>query len=855
MNIVKRAVKIFGMAAMVMLISAVSVLAETTSDIEKPLRLYNEGFEVPAIKGTYQQVAASTVPYWRTTAITSNTSYNQIELFVKNTNTYISGTTLIPRAGLQAAELNPEEPSTMYQYVYGAPGSVYEWGISHRARSNKRTDTTTGKTYRDIMAVFIGPKQPYNPTKTGGAATGTDQFTKTVDWLKSNGHLDTSGLIDGDCKAFEVFTTKFDSNGGFEPPVNYTDPISLTQTEEHTEKWHVWIITSSKESWYDYGVTAAEDCDLYKDGQTEYAAKTVTNPSYPDDTIQIKYKQPDYNYQYTVPASDNSGEAVTMYALCAYETASDHSTKDMTIGNFIDDVKLSLKVPVRVTSTEGGSTAVEIPGNTGTVTNTQQFSGTTDAGEKIKLTITPGERGDGEAGNYKLLGVFVNNKWTPVTDERFKEIADGTYTYEQDAEDGENYIHIVFAKNPYIIHSPNGGTYKGTTADTADKIEGAETSKTYTFSEAPKAGNQALFAHWIIAGVTNTDGTPVTVGADHTVEAVVNSENSSLYDITVKDGDTVVATITKTDVVVFVAHYEYPQTVNIYTMIGGKWELSEKGGTASISGINISESPSNELSNATKTIYVEDNTIVSVSASPNEGYRLVRMVSDDGTVTTEKTYTYNADGPRTISVYYMAGKRKPIVSYVDEKNTGESPSYVWDTNLGTIDDNKILVSDVGGIYGNTVSTAFTAFWSGDENTYTYVQWVIDLPFDTATLLKSNPINGNFTNVINFDPEAVKTDTNDVNENFRGAIYRCTSENTAKQLTVNFPTVITGASSIYSTIILDGIYSPTSTALLHSVTEINAKDGNVLTPENGFSIRTDKDTYRADNDNYYITTLN
>ncbi|MGN0182246.1 MAG: hypothetical protein ACI4DP_07555 [Candidatus Ornithomonoglobus sp.] len=844
MNIVKRTVKIFGMAAMVMLISAVSVLAETSSDIAKPMRLYNEGFEEPNF-GTstyYKQVSADTVPYWRSTAINTTKA---IELLRQNTGTYITNVTLTPRAGLQSAELNPEEAVTMYQYVYGDPGTVYEWGVSHRARSDEYTDDY-GVKHRDTMAVFIGPKQPYDPKKDGtNTSTSKDQFTKTVDWLKSEGHLDFSGLNYGDCKAFEVFTTKFADNGGFEG--GDETAFSLTQTAVHTEKWHVWIIVSDKDHWWDYGVTAAEDCDLYGGGQGEYATKNIENTSYTDNnTFDIMYKMPDYNYLYTVP-SDSTG---TIYAYCAYETASTQTApKNLTIGNFVDYARMSIKVPVRVTSTAGGVTAVTLPGISADVTNEQQFSSNTAAGNTIGLTITPNAATETDE-EYTFVGAYVNNEWKNASDDVFTKNADSTYTFSQPAADGVNSIHIVFAKHPYIIHSPNGGTYKGTTEDRADEITA---TGTFPYPDTPTAENGARFAHWVIAG------TDVKVGASHTVE-VSEGTTAGVYTMTIKDENgNVAATIEDTDIVVLIAHYEHPQTVNIYTMVGGKWEKSTTGGTASISYVNIAENKDEviPIDGASETIYVEDNTSVSISASPNSGndYHLERIVSDS-TVTTENTFTYYSDGSRTISIYYMAGKRKPIVSYVDENNAAESPSYVWDTNLGEIDTNKKLVSDVGGIYGNTVSTAFTAFWSGDTQTYTYVQWVIDLPFDTDTLLKKNSFIESFSDV-NVEDTAFKTDSVDVHEKFKGEIYRCASGNTEKQLIVNFPTVITGESSIYSTIILDGIYSPNSTALLHAVTEINAnyEGSNVLNAANGFSINADTDNYRTDSDNYYITTLN
>lgn len=52
MDIVKRAVRIFSIAAVLIIMSAVSVLAAIDGkDIAKPLRIQNEGFEEPVVPG------------------------------------------------------------------------------------------------------------------------------------------------------------------------------------------------------------------------------------------------------------------------------------------------------------------------------------------------------------------------------------------------------------------------------------------------------------------------------------------------------------------------------------------------------------------------------------------------------------------------------------------------------------------------------------------------------------------------------------------------------------------------------------------------------------------------------------
>ncbi|MCI7794108.1 hypothetical protein MR578_07780, partial [bacterium] len=68
-------------------------------------KLQNGSFEKDqSFTGTYSQPDQSAVPSWNTTAFEG-----KIELFRKNTGTYISGVTLEPTDGTYAAELNADE--------------------------------------------------------------------------------------------------------------------------------------------------------------------------------------------------------------------------------------------------------------------------------------------------------------------------------------------------------------------------------------------------------------------------------------------------------------------------------------------------------------------------------------------------------------------------------------------------------------------------------------------------------------------------------------------------------------------------------------------------------------------------
>lgn len=150
-------------------------------------KLQNGSFEEgQTFTATYLQPDQSAVPSWSTTAF-----QGKIELFRKNTNTYITGVTLAPTDRTYAAELNADEESTLYQNVKTTPSSVYEWGLDHGARNGT-----------DIMALVIGPKQSVDPSKP--SKDGRDQLMQMVDWL----NIDNSTITAEQNRSSTPFTAK-----------------------------------------------------------------------------------------------------------------------------------------------------------------------------------------------------------------------------------------------------------------------------------------------------------------------------------------------------------------------------------------------------------------------------------------------------------------------------------------------------------------------------------------------------------------------------------------------------------------------------------------------------------------------
>lgn len=94
-------------------------------------KIENGSFEQPTIDSNsiYSQLDQNQVPYWSTTA-----TDNKIELLKENNGIYITGVNMKPAEGAQAAELNGDETSTLYQYVKTSGGSQYKWNLYHRGR-------------------------------------------------------------------------------------------------------------------------------------------------------------------------------------------------------------------------------------------------------------------------------------------------------------------------------------------------------------------------------------------------------------------------------------------------------------------------------------------------------------------------------------------------------------------------------------------------------------------------------------------------------------------------------------------------------------------------------------------------
>lgn len=429
--------------------------SQTTDDSKK---LLNGSFEEDQTwTDSYKQPHQDDVPAWRTTAF-----QNKMELFRTNTGIYIKPSVVLePTDGSYAAELNADEESTLYQNVSTTPFSVYEWGLDHGARNGT-----------DIMALVIGPKQSVNPSKPD--KQGRDQFMQMVDWLS----IDNESVAPGATPLrYTVYSKKFAAGGTFEDNAG-NNAFSLTPSTIYTERWEIWIMSSSNKSidennkliWNSYGSNA--------EGNAESGSES-------NDIDMNKY------YLYTVPADQT--ETVFGFVSVGYLESTASADKAKTYGNFLDNIHFQIYHPLSGSTTNHGSAIGvssdgstegegEIIGHEITVDDTLQTYVTDGLPLKVQAIIRAEDKADCEFSGFFYTKqnedgtpttVFIPKidsqnvvedtgslteeekagKWIKSTNEN----GDIVYTYEIEAITAATDLHFVFFKSPMITYDPNGG--------------------------------------------------------------------------------------------------------------------------------------------------------------------------------------------------------------------------------------------------------------------------------------------------------------------------------------------------------------------------------------------------------------
>ena len=544
--------------SLVMLASSAAggVCSVSAASDELPSRIMNSSFENPAMTRVTWQVNANQVEYWNTTAYG-----NLIELLRSNRNIYIPGKLLEPRAGLQAAELNADEQSSLYQDIKTTPGSFVKWGISHHGRAGY-----------DTMLLVIGPKQAADPAKP--SKNGYDQFMKIGQFIRNNAELSSYIPSGNGCsREFVVYSPKFAAKGSFVTGDNAT--FTLKKTAVNTEEWHIWFIKSNNDNWYDYGTNAS------------------TNSA-----------ELPYNNIYEVP----EGQEETTFAFTAYECAG-----SLTVGNIIDNIDFGVLYNLTLNALDGGSgTARDSAESTASlsVSETESASNKYKDGSTVTVTAIPNTDAD-----YGFAGALINGKACGYKD--FTAQRGGGYTKDISIDESK-LVQLIFSRNGHIIYDPNGGSFKGSTGRSDMEFSYYTNGKQET--EVPTIAD-AAFTGWTM--FTKEDGnTGIVIPANHEVE--YDASNSSKPTLTIKYTNggvdkSVTIPATSDSGVVFVADYNYAQNVSVMTADSdGNYKFDTDGGTVSINNETRVATVSESVYTKTTSGVVGDT--VSVKAEANPGY-------------------------------------------------------------------------------------------------------------------------------------------------------------------------------------------------------------------------------------------
>ena len=734
-------------------ISKINISAETTDTTEERTLLNGSFEDNQTFTNAYIQTAQNNVPYWNTTAF-----QGRVELFRRNTGTYIKNVILEPTDKTYAAELNADEESTLYQNVKTTPASIYEWGLDHGGRNGM-----------DTMALVIGPKQEYNPSKPD--KNGRDQFMQMVDWLISQG-LTSIKTEAGLGETLTLYSKKFGPSGTFEDNAG-NNAFSLIPSDIYTEEWKIWImsdgcVSSGTNPWSSYG-SNADGSSADKD---ESGGTTIDTNKY---------------YLYTVPA--NQTETVFGFVSVGYIDSTAPAEKAKTYGNFLDNINFSIYHQLTGSSTDHGSAVVDSSGNISgdleehpeggyqiTVDNT--LTSYLKDGDSLKIqAVVRAEdmascnfvgvyctMNDSEGvSQAQFIGIYENTiessgdeeadklsgKWIVSTNEN----GDLIYTYYLPNITSAVDLHFVFIKSPMVTYDSNGGKpYVVERTYNLDELENVYSfrplieQEDYIFIEPYKAhaaegqNDGWKFMGWLLTGdtvdsswyegppeITNPDSlNNLLLPAEHTVACnyslteATGSTATQFFGIfsdninmesnlqTIDESITGVIWNPSSDTnaellygnvhsgLTMVAQWRWRQVFTPQVLFNGVLTDTTAGGTVEV--INVQTDDENYESHYTNegsvAYFASAEERVIAKATPKEGYRFIGWYDANGNLVTTHDEYSYAVNRETVNQYYARFTNSVTQTYIRQVQVDGEWVDVEDDNVGTID--RYTYTDAAG---------------------------------------------------------------------------------------------------------------------------------------------------------------
>ena len=697
----------------VLLALAVGAAAEGTAGVDvrsgASINVQNGSFEKGQTwaDGYYKQPDQAAVPSWNTSAFEG-----KIELFRENFGIYIPGVTLKPADEKYAAELNADEESTLYQVLNTQPSSIYEWSLSHGAR-----------TTADTMALIIGPNQSVPDIKESQGfrcllskpnKNGRDQFMQMIDWLDKQGELNgtyTNGLYNGG-KPITLYSKRFAENGAFKDNAG-NNPFSLTPSPFYTQKWQIWLMQ-------DHRATSGTGTNPWR----TYGTSAANNGGNANSSLAEAY------YRYTVP----TGQRQTLFGFVSVST---EENKGKTFGNFLDGITFTIYHPLTASTTPHGSAII-----ISTLDNKQvgQYEVKPDQdvdtyvqrGVALNLEVKFPEAGVTFAGVYYKTSdgekVFIPNRDSGSGNPWTKDDTNGRFTYTTAPVETGVELYFVFIKSPMITYDPNGGDAYDcgqTGTEEAPNVYSFEPNGTqrvlpYTAHAATKTTNGIpdegwRFTGWQLSDDNNTVGTdnkPLILPDEHTVACNYDFSNSGNQQPFViinggntfeeqKDGEGNVTSWSAPSGVTplydqnamgltLVAQWQWKQTfVPCVKQAEGRYEPSTIGGTVKI---NKNEADIEPAETYGISYFAEEQETITVTATANTGYTFEGWYDGNGELKAiEPELTYEV-GKGDVRKYYARFVGNVVQNYIRQiPNASGEWIEVTGENVAELDHTRYAV--------------------------------------------------------------------------------------------------------------------------------------------------------------------
>lgn len=606
----KRAVSGLMVLAMALSLLPTSILADDTRGVTKNA-IKNGSFEQPAFDNmNAPQWVPDSAFDWKTTASDQKIEFGSTRK--DGTVPHIVGEPNLQDSGCQFAELNADEESTLYQYATTVGGNVYEWGLSHRGRYGI-----------DRMAVIIGPKQNVDPAKP--SKDGRDQFMRMTDWVRQ--HASDMGVTVSDTgctQKITVYSKKFAAKGGFLNDIG--DAFSASPSDVYTEKWNVWIIGTNNNAWGNYGTNSSD-----------YAAGKLA-----------------YSCRYAVP----DGQKQTVFAFCSYSAAGGNKTLGKTLGNLIDNIHFSLYQTITAAATAGGLGFIRVSDDGKNVN--YEIEGSMReliAADGSTITVRAVEPKDSDV---QFVGAYVTHQtksglkkeFIPAT--KWKNHADGTYTYEHRVEEPADIV-LTFVKKTMVIYEANGGqeyVYGPDATEPKNTVYFAEDTgrKNYTShaAQAPAGYEDTWqFQGWLLARSEKLLPAEHTVTYDKDTDTLKFTDNG-LVSGSAKGGATLIAQWKWRQRFVTASRVK-----NANGTVSDNIQKNTECGSITVKsdGSAVTTKPEG----AVTEYYSQANEKITATATAKEGYLFVgwyQQLDDDNYqfISNQETYTYTAkaEGVQTV---------------------------------------------------------------------------------------------------------------------------------------------------------------------------------------------------------------